>query len=760
MSHPIFVRMPARLRPLVRGGPEPRPRSIVACIAIRGVAALAAVVAPSVFSVGPAPQAIAEAAAVDDLAVVDQMWGPIGAMVGVGDRLYVAQGARVLVVDGWHGAAPSLIGRSPVLAGPVSDLALDGDRAAVSLSTAGVAILDVADPRAPRLTAMIPPRMGVNGVALAGDRLWVGHQGDGLVVYDLRADPPREMMTIGGQVQSMAAESGRVAVVMARSPIADPTRLLIWPDGAHSPNVASETVEVSIPFGRDVAVVQGRVVVAGRNSLAVHDLSAVPAWTEVQRRTLDTACGPGRIRAGGGRVIVTCDYALAQSYIGHVPSSGPMTIDAGVWMPEWTDSAWIDGTGLAVGMSGRLRTFGAQRPDGGLAGLAVVDLGPDVVAHAPQEGELTGLSGNMGRAWQARVVGARAGGVERIALPEPWQVLNPAFRPGMAATDDRFILTAAIGSDLELAVVWNDAGVWRLAANRQRVIAGDDIAALRPRVPGDPWTVVVPAFDRVVTAAVTDDGIGPFDGRLPWPAAIHPRTIHVDGQRVWLGTGDAALGFERRADGWHALASLPMPTGVDSTLDVHVRAAGDDVYTLHDGTLSQWDISDPQVPRMVVANDVGGEASGFGFTDASRRRLWVGAGTGLLLFDRIGGRLAQVRRIETRCLVDAWLPASDGVIALAWGCGALILRSDGAAPPPPPWSPLPGADLPPAPTPTASPSPQPSAVPPTAVSPTASPPTATPSPASPTAASTTAPTAATGRWTIYLPWVNDAAWQR
>ena len=753
---------PAQITPHSQLGqpmpPAPSRRVLIRCRPascrrpLRGIAAaaaLAALTALPMFGAWPARTVVAQTPPPESLTVVDQMWGPISAMVGVGDRLYVAQGARLLVVDGWHGAAPTLVGRSPVLAGPSVDLAVDGDRAAVALWTGGVAVLDVADPRAPRVVTMIPAHEAANRVALAGDRLWVGHTGNGLVVYDLASDPPRELMSIGGQVNDLAAEDGRVAAVMAQTAGAPARRLLIWPDGANAPSLPDEVVEVAIPHGSEIAVVDGSVVVANGVGLTVHDAAAQPPWSAL--RQLDIACRPLSLVAGGGRAIVTCDIPHSLTHVVRIPPTGPLTIQASVSFPRWIESAWIDDAGVAVGLvGGGLRTYGGATPDGGLRGVSAIDLGPDIVAGSTQDGALVGLSGNWGQAWQARVLGARADGVERTPLPTLVEAQSPSEVQAIKAFGGRFVLAAHTGQDLEVGVASLVSGTWQLDSKRARVTSGMGIAVLPPLAPGAPTLVVVPAGDRVRTAVLKDGVIGPFDGRLPVKPEDMPFGIAaVDGQRVWFGSTTAAIGFERRADGWHPLATLSMPAVADAPMFVHVRAAGDTVFTLHGGTVRRWDIADPLQPRNVASEPVAGLRSGFGFTDASQERLWVGTDVGLSLFDIAAGGLMLINRIETRCQVTAWLPAPDGAVAPAWECGALVLRADGTAPTPAPWSPQPGVDLPGEPLATATPSP---------ASPTAPVPTATPSPER-TADPTTEPTEATRRWTIYLPWVNNAAWQ-
>lgn len=738
-SKPAQCRPASRLRPLVSMF------AISVVTVFTAVAALAALTAPSALAARPTRKAAAQATPTEALAIVDQMWGPISAMVGVADRLYVAQGARLLVVDGWHGASPTLIGRSPVLAGPSVDLAVDGDRAAVALWEGGVAVIDVADPRAPRVVTTISGRAVATHVALAGDRLWVAHDRDGLVVYDLGVDPPRVLQLLGGRVDDLAAENGRVAAIMAATPNGQPAVLEIWPDGAGSLSVVDDNVFRPLTAGHAVALVEGRIVVASAAGLAEYDEAAQPAWSVARR--LDIACRPMEVVAGGGRVIVTCDIPHTLTHIVRIPPTGPLTIEASVSFPHWIESGWIDADGVAVGLvGGGLRTFGAVAPDGGLRGVAAVDLGPDIVTHSTQDGTLVGLSGNWGQAWQARVLGARADGVERTPLPTLVEARNPSDGQAIVAFGNRFVLAAHAGQDLEVGVASLVSGTWRLDPRRERVNSGSGIAVLPPLTPGTPALVVVTAFDRVRTAALNDGVVGPFDGRLPWAMEDHPFSISADGQRVWLGTTVAAIGFERRADGWHPLATLPMRIGASGIQTVRVRAVGDNVYTLHEGALIHWDIAASPQPRVVDTVLVDGDALGMGFADAARRRLWVGTDAGLAIYDTTGDELTLLQRLETPCPITNWLPAPDGVIAPAWECGAFVLRADGAAPTPAPWAPQPGADLPGVPLPTASASPVP---------PTAALPTATPSP-EPTAE----PTATARRWTIYLPWVSGGAWQR
>lgn len=108
-------------------------------------------------SAGPIPSAPAQGQV--HLVVSEQIGGSMGAMTTRGDVLYVGSGPRLLALSVPPGAAPRLMGRSPVLDGLVTDVTLRGQRAFVTTwargpSTDGSAtlyILDVTDPAVPKV---------------------------------------------------------------------------------------------------------------------------------------------------------------------------------------------------------------------------------------------------------------------------------------------------------------------------------------------------------------------------------------------------------------------------------------------------------------------------------------------------------------------------------------------------------------------------------------------------------------------------------
>lgn len=77
--------------------------------------------------------------------------GEVTALVVGGDRVYMAEGPVLSVVDVSDPAAPRLLGRSEPLPAMIDDLALEGDRVYAALYLQGVAVLDVTIPSAPRL---------------------------------------------------------------------------------------------------------------------------------------------------------------------------------------------------------------------------------------------------------------------------------------------------------------------------------------------------------------------------------------------------------------------------------------------------------------------------------------------------------------------------------------------------------------------------------------------------------------------------------
>jgi hypothetical protein len=102
-----------------------------------------------------------------------------------GKTLYAAAGhAGLLVVDVTRPEAPRVLGRFRAR-DTIRGVAVKGASAVVTDTTAGVALLDLSKPSSPRETGRLKPERSVNRVALRGDLALVANDYDGLLVLRL-----------------------------------------------------------------------------------------------------------------------------------------------------------------------------------------------------------------------------------------------------------------------------------------------------------------------------------------------------------------------------------------------------------------------------------------------------------------------------------------------------------------------------------------------------------------------------------------------
>lgn len=108
----------------------------------------------------------------------DAQWGGrTYAVTAWGERVLVGYGHHLLVYDVQSAPAPQLLGASPLLAGQVFGIAVDGDTAYLALGEAGVQTIDLSDPAAPRLLEHTPANSFVWNVTVADGELYVADSG-------------------------------------------------------------------------------------------------------------------------------------------------------------------------------------------------------------------------------------------------------------------------------------------------------------------------------------------------------------------------------------------------------------------------------------------------------------------------------------------------------------------------------------------------------------------------------------------------------
>jgi hypothetical protein len=133
--------------------------------------------------------------------LVDQIGGWPNAVALAGRWAYVGLGPRVLAVDLDGPLAPRLMGRSEPLGGPVSGLAVQGERLyAATGADEGLAILDLSTPESPRRIGALTGIGAAEDVAVRGDRAYVVSSTDPeLIVVDVREPrSPRVLFASGG----------------------------------------------------------------------------------------------------------------------------------------------------------------------------------------------------------------------------------------------------------------------------------------------------------------------------------------------------------------------------------------------------------------------------------------------------------------------------------------------------------------------------------------------------------------------------------
>lgn len=142
-----------------------------------------------------------------------------------GTRAYVADGTGLGVFDISDPELPVALG-ALALPGEARDLDLAGNTVFVAAGSAGLRIIDVSDPAAPReLAAMVDLPVQANAAAAAAGRLYVADSAYGLRVFDLTrpaapaalggldtAGTPLEVRQAGGQVYLADREGGLLAI--------------------------------------------------------------------------------------------------------------------------------------------------------------------------------------------------------------------------------------------------------------------------------------------------------------------------------------------------------------------------------------------------------------------------------------------------------------------------------------------------------------------------------------------------------------------
>lgn len=151
----------------------------------------------------------------------------VNALVGFGPYLLMAEGPRVVVVDPLRMTG---LGASPPLPGLVQGVSAGTGLAFAALGEAGLAVLDMAEPTRPQMTAIVPAKGAILFAAALGSTLFVADS-------------------------STCCDGGSVAVLDLTDP--------------HHP---TELASVDVPGIRNLVAVDGYVYAGGREGLVIVDV--------------------------------------------------------------------------------------------------------------------------------------------------------------------------------------------------------------------------------------------------------------------------------------------------------------------------------------------------------------------------------------------------------------------------------------------------------------------------------------------------------
>jgi hypothetical protein len=182
-----------------------------------------------------------------ELELLGQFGGSTQAMALDGSRAYVGYGPRVEILDLSDPTAPLWLGQTPPLPGLILDIVAEGSQLYIAfghelgprlIPDGGVAVVDLTDPTAPRVLAVVTRRLSVNAIAKVGPLLYLAEGGQNfgtLAILDV-ADPaapslvgevtaPGPLTTVGvaGDLALALGQRGSKPVALWQFMVADPT---------------------------------------------------------------------------------------------------------------------------------------------------------------------------------------------------------------------------------------------------------------------------------------------------------------------------------------------------------------------------------------------------------------------------------------------------------------------------------------------------------------------------------------------------------
>ena len=582
------------------------------------------------------------------LTPVDQLGGAASALAA--GRIVIAGiGPRVVTVDPEIG----IVGRTDVLNGIVRDVALDDDRAVAYAVLAdgdeagdrgGIVIIDIAEPRHPKLLGAVEADAGYVAVAtVPGFVLAAGSWGwqatanirRGVVdVYDARlAGSPTRIarLTFEHAVDDVAIVGDVAYAIHRRFRDAEATAIRSIDIGRPANPVRRAATTVPGAPSRIAAAGDGRLwVTSGPSGLRALRDAPDGSFASVGRLFADGCADDVGLDAGGTRLAVI-DRCAGELRL-YSAAGWPVLLDRAPVASTSAAVAWSgDRIVVAGGAAGGLATFAADgdglrrvRDDtgvGALHALAVVPRG--LVGVGPDR--LTTL------AWPAGVLSAveLSGGVD-IAGAHGLAVSGG--RAYVATGERRRVAVADIG-DLDAPRAVPEADVV-LPGPAQAIVADN----------GDPATVVVatstdagPRIAVLSAASGAPRAVGTIDG-------VFADVLALRGPRLFVGSGNGLRAFDIADPS--APRALGSPGGIGFPGDSPFALVTDArrAYATHGmdffacptfapcSGLATYDVSDPALPRKVADFFLGGDESPTGLAVADEK-LFVGGSEALRVFD-------------------------------------------------------------------------------------------------------------------------------
>lgn len=637
-----------------------------ACAVLVGAAAVGVAGDPALAGARPTQQG---------LAVIGQVGGPTRAVAAAGDTLYAGRGPRVIAFAACRPGAPIAVGQSTWLPGPVLDLLVAEPYLYATLGPAGLAVLDITARWEPRLLRVVP-LYGVSArLVPEGDRLYVVSGYGGLRILTTE-DPaaPRELGHFQAVVSDVAVR-GSFAYAVKRDftvvDVSDPTaprqlrKLADWADsvalqgttmvvavssssGGSSREAALQAFDVSdpamprargsLPIGppaRLLRFAEGLLVAFQPEGARVVDVSDIDDLRDVAtfpaRGTITGAAGI--VGAGGLHLLLAAGpYGLRSVDLGRPDDP---SYDGEVWSdaPLADAQAVAAADGIAYvedeGADGRVRVYDLRVPER-----------PHELGSLP----LTVAHGAI----------AAAGGRLVVGTPDRALAVADVTDPGRSTIVSRLGLPEPIwGLDLvgDRVVVANDETVRVIDVSHAE--APRDVGAARAS--GGATAVTVAGGKAYVTGPATGLETGrPSLMAFELPPGMPPREV----------------GAMPDAGGWrHGLASRPGTVYIDG--------------------LQVVDVSSPGAMREVGRLTLEGEARALAVAGDRLYGAMRLPGGGRLVELDLGAASVPVER-ATLDLVDEALDVAvwhGYALVAAKEAGLIVVRTDGAAPPPTPRPP-------------------------------------------------------------------------